>query len=298
MKLLLSLPVIVMLTVPGCNKVNIDTYSKPASSVISFRSFDSEVMSSNAQNSGALFFPIGYKTCIYITEHNSLGPYTGGTPSYATSDGNGNLITAKRVELKEGYYDIFSLSENTSFIPVVTIFNGSVTGLVNGKEYLLAKRSAVHVNKNTTVSLIFNHIASRILLFVTAEDMQTSVLIKSFRITLPEDQECILKLSEGAISPSESMGPYTEISGFGNIREVLLLPTRIYPQFKIEVELTTGTSPPVIKSYSGVINSPISGGVTYEVMLKIKKDLQLKTEISFYTTRILDNHIIFKSITN
>ena len=298
MKICTALIVLLMHFLCSCKKTKIEDQIKTHYLTIEFKSSKVNNKTTEVIDSKASYFPYGYKTTIYIFKSQTLWPYVGNSPIVATSYGGGDLIPEKGIMLPKGIYDIYSLSENSPFNCDLNIFEGTASGLVNRKDYLWAKSEGVLLLKNEVVNLSFKHIACRLLISVEADEDNTSILLNTFRMTLPCDVVNTLNLENGIISPSVSPGQLSTIEGNGNIREVLILPSlaNLYFEFDAEVLTEGGTS--VIRRFFGETDRQLIAGNSYELSVKIKSDMGLKIELRGYPPNTVDNQIIFKSTNN
>lgn len=290
--------VLLMHLLCSCKNINIEDHIKSNFLTLEFKSSKVNNKTVEGVDSKASYFPYGFKTSIYIFNSQTFWPYIGGSPIVATSYGGSDLIPEKEILLPKGIYDIYSVSENSPSISFLSIYQGIASGLVNGKDYLWAKREGVLLQKNEQVNLSFKHIASRLLVTVSAEESNNSILVNSFRITLPGATANTLYLGDGTISPSTYTDQLTTIDGHGNTREILVLPCLAKLYFEFDSQVLTDGSTPVNRTFVGEIDRQLIAGNSYDLSIKIKSDLALKIEIRGYSTNTVDNHIIFKSINN
>ncbi|PKO96484.1 MAG: hypothetical protein CVU12_05230 [Bacteroidetes bacterium HGW-Bacteroidetes-7] len=290
--------VLLMYLLCSCKNINIEDNYKSQYLTLEFKCSKVNNKTVEEVDSKAPYFPYGFKTAIYIFNSQTFWPHIAGSPIVATSYGGSDLIPDKEILLPKGVYDIYCVSENSPAISFLNIYHGIASGLVNGKDYLWAKREGVLLLKNEQVNLLFKHIASRLLVTVSTEESNSSILVNSFRITLPEAAANTLNLGDGTISPSAYTEQLSTIEGYGNTREILLLPCLAKLNFEFDAQVLTEGSSPVIRTFFGEINQQLIAGNSYELSIKIKSDLAIKIEVRGYPTNIVDNHIIFKSINN
>ncbi|MDP3397846.1 MAG: fimbrillin family protein [Bacteroidales bacterium] len=282
----------------SCKNINIEENNNSSYLTLEFKSLKVNNKTVEGIDSKASCFPYGFKTMICIFNSQTFWPYIGGSPIIATSYGGSELVPEKGVLLPKGIYDIYSVSENTPFPSLLNISQGIATGLANGKDYLWAKREAVLLLKNEQVILSFNHIACRLMVNVSGEDIRTSVMVNSFRMTLPGTHSNFMTLADGTISPSVNVEHISLVNGYGNTREILILPCLVKLSFEFDATILCEGRAPVNRTFIGEIDRQLIAGNSYELNIKIKSDLAMKTEIRFYPTNTVDNHIIFKSINN
>ncbi|HCV15058.1 MAG TPA: hypothetical protein DF637_01810 [Rikenellaceae bacterium] len=298
MKICTAWIVLILHLLCSCRNINIEENNRYNYLTLEFISSKVKHEPTEEADSKASYFPYGFKTTIYIFNSKTFWPYIGGSPIIATSYGGSELIPEKGIFLPKGIYDIYSVSDNTPFPLFLNIFQGTATGLVNRQDYLWAKRENVILLKSEQVTLSFNHLACRLLVNISAEDISTSVIVNSFRMTLPETHSNFLSLADGYISSSNNTQNLSLIEGYGNSREALMLPCLAKLTFEFDAAVLTEGSVPVHKTFFGEIDKQFTGGNSYELTIKIKRDLTIKTELRFYPTYTVDNHIIFKSINN
>lgn len=281
--------------ISGCNKnINhhIDDLSK-----INFTVINQTLKSSGTFYKSSTFFPYGFKSVIYIHKHDSGEMFTGGTPVTATSFGTPDLVTEKDIVLPQGYYDVFSISDNTTEKPQIEFSGHYASGLKNGTDYLWAKNSII-LPENSTVNLEFNHIASRIIFYIYPANINATLLLTRFFFTPPETANNVLYLNTGTITPSQSADPLTEIAGSGNSREIIVLPCSTSVSFEFEATIFKEGEAPLSKRFSGTLPMQLRPGISYEVLIEIKEDFKTRLKWSSTAWSEIDNQIIFSLLNN
>lgn len=214
----------------------------------------------------------GVMAIIYAFNENSILYTVGDTPVTARSTGNGELLTNSALTLPDGVYDFYSISCNSSITPSLNICQGYSDQPENGIDYLWAFARQVNLTYGREVILNYRHIACKIRVTVSAGENVTSLSINDIKFTYPSSNGVALDLSQGTLSPSQSVESLSSIPGSGNSRTFIILPCRsainivVLLDANIDGEYKTG------RRFLTILDSDLEGGIFYDITLTLNSD--------------------------
>lgn len=214
----------------------------------------------------------GVMAVIYAFNENSIDYTVGDTPVAAYSTGYGELLPNTSLNLPDGIYDFYSISYNSSETPYIDFYQGYSDLPENGRDYLWASARQMDLTYGREIDFYYTHIACKIRVTVSAGDNVSSMSINDILFTCPSNNGVALNLSEGMISPSQSVEPLSSIPGSGNSRKFIVLPCTspinivVLMDANIDGEYKTG------RSFQATLDSDLEGGIFYDINLTINSD--------------------------
>jgi len=214
----------------------------------------------------------GVMAVIYAFNENNVDYAVGDTPVAAYSTGYGELLPNNSLNLPDGIYDFYSISYNSSETPSIDFYQGYSDLLENGRDYLLASARQMDLTYGREIDFYYRHIACKVRLTVNAGDNVSSMSINDIQCTYPSNNDVAIDLSQGVISPSQSVESPSSIPGSGNSRKFLVLPCTspiiivVLMDANIDGEYKTG------RSFQAILDSDLEGGIFYDITLTINSD--------------------------
>lgn len=212
------------------------------------------------------FLPAGTKALLTILDKNR--PYLGNITEdlYITSDGSGYMFSyGYYMTLRGSTYDIFSLSESRNFVSPLVFYNNRYTVPENGVDYIWAAVKDVQIHGPSSVNLLYRHIASKIDLTITTPHTYSSMTIRHIKLSLPNPSASCLDLENGIIYPVEQLTEPVIIDGYGNSREIYLLPCLSHLSIEVSYEAILANGQEFSSITRGTIPVQLQGGIRYEV---------------------------------
>ena len=224
-------------------------------------------------------FTSGNKARIYVYEGATTTAPKATTT--ATAGASGVLTPSPKVTLPKGTYGFYCVSDNTSSDPTISITSGVSGALANGKDYIVAYKSADINANSSTVTFGLKHLCSKIKINVTGTNGVTDLSISELRIYLPtEGGKLTLSSSNngGAISIAAGKSDArTAMSKSGNSFSQIVLPCKD-AAFSVELAATykiQGTSYSKKFTASTTITDGFVAGNEYTIALQItSKDVE------------------------
>lgn len=220
----------------------------------------------NQTKGGSKLFPAGIQTSIvtYNAGDNpiSKGSYPG-TPIGATSEANGNLVLngGAYLFIPNGIYDFYSVSSNTSSIPLISFTNGISDGLSNGTDYLWASYKNMNIVTNTFVPLQFSHRSAAISLSIVSGEGIISLVVNNIMISQAKEGAS-MTLSSGFIRAADALSADKALMIIvGNAGTFITLPVKAGISLPVEVyaDVCYGNHIVVNKKFATVIPAPVAG---------------------------------------
>ncbi len=219
----------------------------------------------------------GIIVLIYAFNENCVYYPLNGTPLTACSTGNGVLTTNNPMSLPDGFYDFYSLSCNSSIVPTVNIYRGFTGTLENGMDYLFASSKRKNLADERIIYLIYKHLSSQVKISVSAGNNVTALSVKDIQFTYPSNSAVALDLSQGIVSPSQSVEALSSIPGIGNNRTFIVLPCiatmdiLVLLDANIDGEYISG------RRFHSRIDLDFESGSSYDITLILNTDNTITT---------------------
>ncbi len=199
-----------------------------------------------------------------------------GTPVLTISDNFGNLSLKKGEYLfvPEGYYDFYSISENSKSELDIKVASGVSSTLENGMDYLWASFKDSYIAVNTNICFKFRHCSARLKIDFTGGEGVRDLQIERVSLAPPAKGGRMI-LSSGTISSADRLEDVSQemlLSGLS--AQFTMLPLNSGIKIPVEVELRAkfdGINPEYRKC-KVVIPSPAEGfrgGSSYNFIAKV-----------------------------
>ncbi|MDD3033324.1 MAG: fimbrillin family protein [Bacteroidales bacterium] len=214
----------------------------------------------------------GVMAIIYAFNENSIYYTVGDTPIAACSTGYGELLTNNPLNLPDGIYDFYSISYNSTITPSINFSQGYSDPPENGLDYLWASAIQMDLTSRREISLNYRHIACKIRVTINTGENVSSLSINDIQFTYPSNNGVALDLSQGVISPSQSVESLSSIPGSGSSRTFIVLPCTspinvvVLMDASIDGEYNTG------RRFQATLDSDLEGGKFYDITLTINSD--------------------------
>ncbi len=266
-----------------------DSYSPDESSnLVKF----SCIKTKTATKAGS-FFPNGNIATIHAYSQGKIEGSVGGTPTYATASVNGILTTESCIYLPKGYYDFYSVSENSSYVPDILFCNGLYGNLENFVDYLWAGNKNFHVDNGAYVTFEYQHMACQIQIKIESNDRVNGIEINSVMLTLPAKEGVKMDLTSGFIRSSEYVYAMSTLPGYGNSRNLICLPCNSPLQIEVNINACIDNQNVTNKSYGTTISQPLVGGKSYEIILMINPDNSISSTCNIVDWLTVINNISY-----
>lgn len=250
---------------PSCR-----VYESPEETASGFIRFKCSI--GNKPTKSFTYIESGVMALIYAFNENSIYYTVGETPISAWSTGYGELMTNNPLSLPDGIYDFYSISYNSSITPSINICQGYANFPENGLDYLWASSRQKDIAYGRVIYLNYRHIACKLRITVSAGNNIKSLTINDIQFTYPSNIGVTLDLSQGIISPSQSVEPLSSIPGSGNSRSFIVLPCvspiniLVLLDANIDGEYKTG------RNFRATLDSDLEGGSFYDIALTLYSD--------------------------
>jgi len=225
-------------------------------------------------------FTNGYSALIFTYTNGSVSEIITGSPLNAISQNGGNLYTSTPLILPNGYYDFYSISNNSPSPINISFYNGISQELCNGVDYLWASNNAVGVNNGATVSFAYRHLACLINIYITPSINVINLNINYIRFTMPVNYGVAMNLANGTVNSSSSTTALSIVPGSGSTRSFICLPC--IAQSQIEVSLNATIDGEIVNNrlYRANINQSYVSGNSYDIILNLNTENSLSLFVS------------------
>jgi hypothetical protein len=248
---------------------------------------------SGTRNSSTI--PEGTTAILHIsnttdTAQNNLFPST-----ILCSDGNGCMNPPDMLFVKNGYYNIYTLSSGSQEHPPSERFDHNTLTPSNHTDYIWACRVNEAIHGPASINLNFSHIASKITFRVVKPHYCENISVISMKYTLPDTSASSLCITDGTITPATTLLPPVELQGNGNVREVITIPfANISPTLTVSMLITSNGFTSSEITYTTTLGFPVEKGIHYTIELTpqeesdmtvglLKSDWSVKEDIIPYT---------------
>lgn len=208
----------------------------------------------------------GVKASLLVFQNNTFNNVT--SPIELTAETGGILKPKFGLYLKNGIYDFYSVSENSSTLSPISFANSQSSPVVNSKDYILAYNTGHTINNsNKHIAITYQRLCSKFLIEITHDSDVSNLVINDIKFTMPNPS--IIDLSEKIIIPS-TKGALVSIPGSGLSRDLIILPSNQSKEIELYANLTINGENFTNKVFKANILSPNLPGVYYKINLRIR----------------------------